>query len=174
MEEKIIYSRNVLDFITVSTELCKLLEQCGNVEREKFIDIMRGLLPMIYLKVSLIGDVPSSEGFNSPAVSEEDYDFVRTSVASIMADKDDYLDVFVEDFKFSDTPVLRTVSEGLADIYQALRNMLEIYKEGHEEAMAVALFDCLDQFKIYWGQELLNVLRAIHDVRFGENYETGV
>ena len=30
--------------------------------------------------------------------------------------------------------------------------------------MQVALFETIDEFKMQWGQKLLNALRAIHDV----------
>lgn len=83
-----------------------------------------------------------------------------------MADKDDFLDVFVEDFKYSEQPVLCTVSECLADIYQQLRELVETFREGYEEAMEVALAEVVEEFRMQWGQKLLNALRAIHDVCF--------
>lgn len=75
-----------------------------------------------------------------------------------------FLDVFVEDFKYSEHPVLCTVSENLADIYQQLRELVETFRDGYEESMQVALFETIDEFKMQWGQKLLNALRAIHDV----------
>ena len=168
-EEQYIYSRPVLDFITVCTEYCKYLEQPTTTERQKFIDVMRGLLPMLYLKASLLGEIPEEPGFNEPCVTEEDYDFVRSSIAHIMAEKDDYLDVFVEDFKYSDQPVLCTISENLADVYQIVRELVEAFRRGYEESMQVALYDAINEFELQWGQKLLNALRALHDVRFYTN-----
>ena len=98
--------------------------------------------------------------------SKDDYNYVRSGVAAILAEKDDYLDVFVEDFKYSEQPILCTISENLADIYQALRNLLEVFRSNYEDAMQVALFDTVEDFKLYWGQTLLNALKALHDVRF--------
>ena len=165
-EENFIYSRPVLDFITVCTEYCKFLEQPTTTERQKFIDVMRGLLPMLYLKASLLGDIPEEPGFNEPRVTEEDYDYVRGSVARIMGDRDDYLDTFVEDFKYSDQPVLCTISENLADVYQIVRELVEAFRGGYEESMQVALAEAIAEFELQWGQKLLNALRALHDVRF--------
>ncbi len=165
--EKLIYSQKVLDLVTLSVEYCKQVEQCRTMERERFIDVMRGLLPMLYLKASLLGEVGESMGYNEPCVTEADYDYVRHSVAAVMGDRDDYLDVFVEDFKYSDRPVLQTVSENLADIYQTLRDFAEVFRGGHDEAMETALFDVMDAFGTAWGQKLLNALRALHDSRFG-------
>ena len=165
-EENFIYSRPVLDFITVCTEYCKFLEQPTTTDRQKFIDVMRGLLPMLYLKASLLKEVPEEPGFNEPCVTEEDYNFVRSTVARIMSDRDDYLDVFVEDFKYSDQPVLCTISEYLADVYQIVRELVEAFRGGYEESMQVALAEAIAEFELQWGQKLLNALRALHDIRF--------
>lgn len=159
-----LYSQPVLDFITVCTEYCKFLEQCENKDAEEFTRVMRGLLPMLYLKATLIGSVPEEPGWNERKLTEADYDYVRTTVARILSDKDDFLDVFVEDFKYSEHPVLCTISENLADVYQQLRELVENFREGYEEAMRVALYETLEEFELQWGQKLLNALRALHDV----------
>lgn len=163
--------RGVVDLLTVAAHFCKVLEQCGDMERTQFIDMMRTLLPAIYLKASCMMEVPETPGFNEPRVTEEDYNFVRGNVAAVMRDMDDYLDVFVEDFKYSDRPVLRTVSEDLADIYQELRDFIEVVRGGHDEAISVALYEVRDHFETSWGQKVLNALRALHDVRFGGRNE---
>ena len=105
-----IYRRDVLDFVTIATEFCKQVEQCAGSERSEFVSVMQRLLPMIYLKASMVEE------------------YVRTQISSIMRDADDYLDVFVESFRYSDAPVVCTVSESLADVYQALRNMVETFR----------------------------------------------
>ena len=89
---------------------------------------------------------------------------MRTAVSQVMGEHDDILDAFVEDFKYSEQPVLCTVSENLADIYQSLRELAATFSEGYEEAMQVALYETAEEFKLQWGQKLLNALRAIHDV----------
>lgn len=168
MEESQIYAQKTLEFITIASEFCKALEHCREYEQHEFIDVMRNLLPMVYLKVSLIGTIEETDGYNEPKVTEDDYNYVRSNVAAILAEKDDYLDVFVEDFKYSEQPILCTISENLADIYQVLRNLLEVFRSNYEDAMQVALYDTVEDFKLYWGQTLLNALKALHDVRFSE------
>lgn len=124
------------------------------------------LLPMVYLKISLLGNVPETNEWASQVVDESDYEFVRRGVANIMGEYDDYLDVYVEDFKYSDQPVLRTVSEGLADVYQMLRELVEPFRQGDEELMAVKLCEAIDAFKNGCGQTLLSTLCAIHSLRY--------
>lgn len=99
-----LYSRPVLDLITVGAEYCKNLERVREADKAGFLTVMRGLLPMIYLKVSLLGEIPEEAGWNLPRVTEEDYEYVRTGIADTLGEDDSFLDVFVEDFKFSEAP----------------------------------------------------------------------
>lgn len=171
-ETPYIYSRPVLEWMTVCTEFCKFLEQCGNEEPTRFNDVMRGLLPMLYLRTSLLEKTGEEvAGYTEDHVSEDDYNYIEANVRRVTGSQNEYLDVFVEDFKYSDQPVLRTISEDLADCYQAVRNAVEIFREGHEEAMQVAVEEVIDSFRQYWGQRLLNALRALHDARFSDLYE---
>ncbi len=164
--DNILYSQPVLDFVTVSTEYCKYLEQLEGTEQRDFCHVMLALLPMIYLKATMIKNAPEAEGWNEKQLTEADYDFVRSKVAQVMGANDDFLDVFVEDFKFSEQPVLCTISENLADIYQQLRELVETFRNGYEDAMEVELSEVLEEFRMQWGQKLLNALRALHDANY--------
>lgn len=162
--EKHIYRRDVLDFVTVATEFCRQLEQCEGSERGEFARMLQQLLPMLYLKAAMLDEIEEGTGFVEDIVTEDDYEYVRTQVALIMRDANDYLDVYCEDFRYSDSPVLCTVSESLADCYQSLRNMVEAFRRGFDEAMEVALYDCIQDFNERWGQQLLGAQRAIHEL----------
>jgi hypothetical protein len=52
-----------------------------------------------------------------------------------------------------------------------VRNTVEVFREGYEEAMEVAVVEAIDSFEHYWGQRLLNALRALHDARYSDQYE---
>lgn len=159
-----IYSPSVIDFVTVAAEYCKYMEQCATSGRDEFVDVMRKLLPMLYLKAAMAERPVGAEGYVEHPVTEDDYNYVASSVASVMKDRDDYLDVFLDDFKYSDVPIRRQVSEDLADIYQALRDFVEVYRQGFDDAMEVALSEVLEQFDLGWGQRLLGALRTLHEV----------
>ncbi len=163
-EENFLYSPTVLDFVRVGTEYCRCLEHCGEMDRASFCHTMRALLPMVYLKATMMPEVQETDGWNEPQLTEEDYEYIRQSVARLMAEQDGFLDVFVEDFKYSEEPLLCTISENLADVYQTLRELAAVFSEAHTEAMMVALYETMEEFKLQWGQKLLGALRAIHDL----------
>lgn len=166
-----IYDKDVLEMITVATELCVRLENAAQEQTSSFCSDMLKILPLLYVKALVVNEAGVAEPFGDAEkmVTEDDYNYVRSSVAAVMGAYDDYLDVFVEDMKYSDTPVRKTVSEDLADIYQDLRNLVGVYKEGFPEAMEAALSDAMSGFAHYWGQRIVNVVRALHDAKFSQD-----
>jgi hypothetical protein len=70
---------------------------------------------------------------------------------------------------YSDTPIAAFISENLADIYQDIGNFVSLFRQGHEETMLQALSRCVAGFRQYWGQSLLNALKALHMLRYSED-----
>lgn len=85
-----------------------------------------------------------------------------------MKEDDEYLEVFSPEIQFSETPVVATISENLADIYQDLKNFISIYADRNEECMSAALQKVQDNFRTYWGQKLVNAMRPLHEVLYSE------
>jgi hypothetical protein len=98
---------------------------------------------------------------------EEDYEFIRFQVQNKTGRFDDYLEVFTADMQRSDLPLTSTVSENMADIYQDVKDFLMGYRSAVTEIMNDALAELVTQFESYWGQRLVNVLRALHMVYYG-------
>ena len=153
----------------MAAEYCAYLEQIFDKEPEVVLDVLCKLLPLVYLKAAMLpGEEP--EGlYLEEFVTEADYEEIRTLLAQKLGENDDYLEVFVEDMKYSDTPVRKCISEDLADIYQALRNFVQSYRSGLDEVMTEAVAVCAEGFRTYWGQTLTNTLRAVHSVRYGSD-----
>lgn len=62
-ENEIVYSRNTVEFVTVAAEFCAFLEQSEGRKRRDFVDTMLKLLPLLYLKASLVPHVEGDEEF---------------------------------------------------------------------------------------------------------------
>jgi hypothetical protein len=73
--------------------------------------------------------------------------------------------------KYSDTPVTKNISEDLADIYQDIKNFVCLFQVGINETMHDAIVECYSHFGQYWGQTLVNTLRALHDIRYNSPEE---
>lgn len=168
----IIYSKQVIEFVTIGVEFCSLLEKEEQTTRKEWLEKMTRLLPMLYLKASLLPETIFMEDASQEIfVREEDYAHIAGKIAAIMGEEDVYLDVFVDDMKYSDTPVSAFVSENIADIYQDVRNFVSVYQYEIEDQMYAALTLVIENFKIYWGQKLVNVLRPLHTLLYTENIE---
>lgn len=170
-ESQVIFDRNAVEFVTVAAEFCKFLEGAEGVKRADFVDTSLKILPLLYLKALLLPpcEVLGDEELES-YVTEETYEVLRLNLADILAEHDDYLDVFVEEMKYSDQPITRYISEDLADIYQDIKDFIFVFQLGLNETMHDALATCQEHFRLYWGQRLVNTLRALHDVKFGQGH----
>ena len=171
-ESQVIFDRNVVEFVTVAAEFCKFLEQAETMKRDTFVDTSLKILPLLYLKTAML---PETEiiGDEAPEsyVTEETYEVLRINLAGILAEKDDYLDVFVQDMVYSDQPIKKSISEDLADIYQDIKDFIFVFQLGLNETMNDSLAICQENFGMLWGQKLVNTLRALHDVKYSQQDE---
>ena len=153
-----------------AVEVFKRLENAASLNRKEFISSMLKLLPLLYLKSQIVLHFNNeSDVYLEHVVTEDDYNAIRYSIADKLGEYDDYLDVFLEDMKYSDSPIHRTVSEDLADIYQELRDFLHIYEQDFEESTAAALGELSDTFAQRWGQTVVNVLRPLHETMYNSD-----
>ena len=147
------------------------MERASEKNRFEFVDTILKLLPLLYLKAALLPkyEIMDDDFYPTDFVTEDNYNIVRANICNILGDRDDFLDVFMEDMKYSESPILTTISENLADIYQELKNFAMTYKNAPDERLMLnTLASIKDDFQFSWGQKLVNVQRALHEVRYTE------
>lgn len=160
-------SPNSLAFIAMSNEYCHTLENIFDFEKEELVAKMLKMLPRIYISASDITANQFEENYFADGyLDEESYNVVKDNVSRMLGEDDVYLEVFMDDMKYSDTPLGTSISENLADIYQALYNLVAGVKDATTEAANELLANCKADFETYWGQTLCNVLRALHSLRY--------
>ncbi|MDH6358676.1 DUF5063 domain-containing protein [Parabacteroides sp. PF5-9] len=166
-ENNPIYDRNTLEFVTVALEYCSFVESTMQYSFYAFADKAIKILPLLYLKAALLPPVVESEEVEPEQfVTEEMYESVREKIAVLLGEKDTYLETFHPDMQYSDTPIAAFISESLADVYQDNANFVGVFRQGHEPTMLEAIALCRMNFENYWGQQLLNGLKALHAIRF--------
>jgi len=164
--DAIIYLPEVIDFVTISVEISSFLESEEAISRNEWVDRILKMLPLLYVKASLLPETfPLNDEPPATFVREEDYVRVASRIAATMGEEDIYLDVFVDDMKYSDTPVTATISEDIADIYQDVRNFVSVYQFELTGQMQDAIHVCKENFRLFWGQKLVNVLRPLHALK---------
>lgn len=169
-ENNPIYERNTLEFVTVALEFCTFVETAGQNGLFDFIDKGIKLLPLLYLKATLLPEAEVDDEDDEPelTVTEDMYEAVRTRIATLLGEKDSYLETFHPDMQYSDTPIAAFISENLADVYQDTGNFVSLFRQGNEEVMLQAIALCHANFQEFWGQQLLNALKALHAIRYSD------
>lgn len=161
--QQYVYQESAIEFVTVAVQLCLYLEQAEAQDKADFIEKMLCLLPLLYIKARLVPkNNEEMDGYLEQFVTEYEYDALRQMVANKFGSDDAYLEVFVEDMRYSDEPITAFISENIADIYQEIKDLSCSYQTEDEQMMQEALSACIDAFEQHWGQKLLNVLRPLH------------
>lgn len=171
MADKRTLSNNTLAFMALSNEFCHALENAAQTPPQDFTRTMLRLLPRIYISATdLSADTrPWAEGLIVPALDENHYLQVREAVARCLGEDDTYLDVEVEDMKYSDTPVAAHISEQLADIFQVLYNFIETVRDATDTVVAEAVQSAYDDFNAYWSRNLCNALRMLNAINTADS-----
>jgi len=176
-----VYSQQVIEFVAVANEFCKYAEHASEIEGAEMLRILQRILPFLYLKASLLPlQDPYFEDGNEKFVTEADWYRIHDSFRTRFGKANDYLEVFDEKINYSEGPLVASLAENMADIYQDIKNFLLLYQPGTSEIMNDAIWECRVNFETYWGQKLVNAMRAIHkfiysgeDTEVPEDYNDG-
>jgi hypothetical protein len=162
-----VYNKNTIEFVAVAKSFCDFMDQLETVDKPAFLDTTTKLLPLLYLKASLL---PVNEQLSDEEpeqfASEDQYAVLSQVVADLLGPDDAFLEVFHSDIQYSDAPVAAFISEYIADIWQDLFDFISVFRLGYDETMNDALYLCRTNFETFWGQRLVNVLRALHACKY--------
>ena len=154
-----------LAFIALANEYCEMVENVNGYERATWVEALVKLLPRLYITaVDLEPSLDYADASMVNALDEDTYNAVRQSVAAGMGEDDVYLEVFMNDMQYSDTPIATSISENIADLYQEFYNLVASLQDLSTEHQQELVDLCRENFMEYWGQTLCNVLRALHMV----------
>jgi hypothetical protein len=168
----IVYSKNVIEFITVANEFCSFLERSDDFESIDFLGRLQKILPLLYLKASLLPVFElEPEDDLEKFVTEADYNEIRDKVLQQTGGDDEYQEVFVAGMQFSETALPASISENVADIYQEMKDLIMSFRTMNDEVMEQAIWECSNNFSHLWGQTLVNCMRAVHNAIYAENKE---
>jgi len=158
-----VYSRNVIEFVAVANEFCKYAEHASDLKGDELLKILQRILPFMYLKASLLPELnPFFEDGNEKFITESDWTRMQEIFREKFGTANDYPEVFDEKISESEGHVVSSISENMADIYQDIKDFLLLYQTGTPEVMNDAVWECRLNFESFWGQKLVNSMRAIH------------
>ncbi len=162
MDNNIVYSKEVIEFTAVANEYCHILDEASTYDGRSLLLVMQKLLPLVYIKALYLPVIESRiDEYTEKYVREEDWQSVRDILAVKFGEANDYIDIN-HDKGSTEELIYSDLAENLSDIYQDLKDFLMIYRIGTEEIMNDALWECRETFRLYWGQTLVNTIRAVH------------
>jgi len=167
IQNNIVYSKQVLEFVTVATEYCNFIESVEKFTKKDFIVKMHKLLSYVYQKAVLLPELDLIYDANQKFVTELDWNKAKDSVNAKLVSQDEFVSVEnIEEYQ-EDTNAEYTLSELMADIYQELMDAISIYQIGNEESMNDAIYDVKLNFEQFYGVKILVLLQAFHKMIYG-------
>ena len=164
--ESFIYKDSTIAFVTAAAQTCLLVEKSNEYEREEWREQMLRLLPVLYLRTRLVDQAElMTDEDPQRFVTEEDYNYALAGIRNLLGQDDAYLDVFVDQGIYTDEVQTAYISEGIADIYQELKDLAAAFQTGEEAIMHDAVVLCREAFETHWGRKLIAVMRALHELR---------
>jgi len=162
--EHIVYSKEVIEFTAVANEYCNFIETSSKYKGEQILVFMQRLLPLLYSKSLSLPEVePVMEESPEKFVTEEKWKEIDEMIVVKLGEANDFPEAFDNSVSDSELPVIGSIAENLADIFQDMKDYLIVYSMGTVDLMNDALWECRENSRLYWGQKLLSALRAIHN-----------
>lgn len=158
-----VFTRQILEFITVSNEFCHFTEKAGDYTKEDIVDYYRRILPLLYLKGSLIKTVhPSDPEAAERFVTEDEWE----SLLIILRNKlypDDHFWVSSNLMDENAEIEKSSIAECLADIYQDMKDFLTLYQKNFYTAKENAVANVCLHFNEHWGPAVIKAMLALHE-----------
>ena len=166
----LVYSKNVIELITVANEFCSFLERSDEMESADFLSRLQKMLPLLYLKASLLPKFEfEADDDLEKYVTEVEYNLIQQKILAHTGAGDDYQEVFIPGMQFSESALTSSIAENVADVYQDMKDLIMSFRTMNDEVMEQALWESQSNFAQVWGQKLVNCLRAVHNLIYSEN-----
>ncbi|MCF8330904.1 MAG: DUF5063 domain-containing protein [Bacteroidales bacterium] len=170
IEEKVKGS-HVIELITVANDFCIFTEGLEKYDKSDILGYFQKVLPLLYIKGALTPYVPPVEDMvPEHYITEENWDNIYSQFKEKLGE-DDMFGLVIHDEIYGDKAEKASIAEGLADIYQDLKDFLVLYQQNTSIARQNAVYECHRLFAARWGHRLVNVHAAIHKLLFSSKIE---
>jgi hypothetical protein len=163
-----VYSRKVLEMLTVANEYCLFMEKAEEYSMEELLNFLQKISPLIYLKSALLPDVEvADEDAVQHYVSEEQWETLFNQLFNKFGEQDQFFFVDHQEKSHND-PVKGSLAESYTDIYQDLKDFLLLYQNPLKSFKENAVRECRRLFETRYGYKLINAQSAIHCIQYPE------
>lgn len=168
---EIVYSKQVLEFITVANDFCLFVEKADTYDKKFVLEYLNKVMPLMYIKGTLLPDInPADSEANEKFVTEEMWTDVY-GMFKTKLNKDDVAFI-IEDTRGDNSQIVKvSLAELIADIYQDMKDFLLLYQKNTKAAKENAVNGIKEYFFSHWGQRCLSVLKISFDVLYPQKYD---
>jgi hypothetical protein len=158
--------KSVNDLVLTAGKYCYFIESVEGFARENIIDFLMKILPVLYIKGSILPFVEScDEEMIEHFVTEESWQKVLINLKEKFKETDPFNIVNPE---ADDKEIITvSISEFLADIYQDLMDFLLLFNKKTKAAQECALYECKRLFVSHWGIKIPVVTAELHKINYG-------
>ncbi|GAB4318662.1 MAG: hypothetical protein Kow00127_10750 [Bacteroidales bacterium] len=153
--------RQVIEFITVAHDYCLTM---NNPEKQSFsglTEYLARVLPLIYIKASLLPEVrPSNPDLKERVTTEENWENLFNELRNIFGKMD--LFSVIDLTEGYDEPKRRSLAELLTDIFQEMNDFLALYQKNTRDSRENAVSMVREGFFEGWGAELIMAMQQLH------------
>ncbi|MBS4014180.1 MAG: DUF5063 domain-containing protein [Bacteroidetes bacterium] len=155
---KPIYSKAIIDFITVANEYCLFFEKVDKYSADDILQYFQKIAPLLYLKASILPFVDvTDESFNERFVTEEQWEEIFKALRTKFGPIDVY-----HTLNITNDSEESSLSDNMADIYQDLKDFVMLYQKPFEYSKENAVSEVRRLFHQHWGIRVVNALKTIH------------
>ena len=155
-------SRVVLEMLTVANDFCLSMEKVENYNNRDLLLYLNRILPLIYIKASLLpAVVPSDDEAIEHYVTEEQWENLFNALRIQFGDHDLYHFIDQHEHSHAD-PVRGSLAENIADLYQDLKDFVLLYQNPLVTFRENAVKECRYLFETRYGYRIVNAHQAIH------------
>lgn len=164
-----VYSRKVLEMITVANEFCLFMEKADHYSMEELLNFLQKISPLIYLKSALLPDIEvEDDNAMEHYVTEEQWEYLFNVLYNKFGEKDQFFFVDLHEKSHNDA-IKGSLAESFTDIYQDLKDFLLLYQKPMKAFKENAVNECKRLFSTRYGYRLVNAQAAIHCILYPED-----
>jgi len=169
--DDITLSKPILEMVTVANEFCYYLDNIENKSKTGILEFMNRVLPLLYLKGSLIPDIEvENPDANERFVTQEQWEEVFNALREKFGKQDEFW--IIDPLYINDTePLKASLAENLADIYQDMKDLIMLFQKNTFDARQNAISDIKELFGTHWGYSIGNVFNRIHHLLHSDEAE---
>jgi hypothetical protein len=162
-----IKSTVVLEMIRVAHEFNIFSEDIAKKNTKDIISFYQKVLPLMYLKASLLPDIEVSDPTaNERYVAEEHWESIYMSLKEKFAKADEFWEL-----DENNDSAKASLAEKLADIYQDTKDFVVLFQKNQMAAKENAVFEMKRLFMVHWGPRSISVLNQLHTVLYQQEIE---